>query len=198
MSLNQLSDMNYTPDELEKADEGAGFNLIVPAKAQAGRKAGVARWIEFVRVVDAYRNDEVGKQGQTRLLFTLQYEVIPGGDGDDNLGRTANLFLRLNPGFINGKKRDALGQGSEQSESIMHAMAMKKLKQIMVATGLSLNQGLSADVIDSLFPEADNSANGALRGVKLAFLMKDNAAKKNPSGENNQEPENILAAPQGA
>lgn len=198
MSLNQLSDMNYTPDELEKADEGAGFNLIVPAKAQAGRKAGVARWIEFVRVVDAYRNDEVGKQGQTRLLFTLQYEVIPGGDGDDNLGRTANLFLRLNPGFINGKKREALGQGSEQSESIMHAMAMKKLKQIMVATGLSLNQGLSADVIDSLFPEADNSANGALRGVKLAFLMKDNAAKKNPSGENNQEPENILAAPQGA
>lgn len=198
MSLNQLSDMNYTPSDLEKADEGAGWNLVVPANAAAGRKGGVARWLEFVKVTDAYRDDEAGKQGQTRLLLSLQYEVIAGGDGADNLGRTATLFLRLNPGFINAKKKEALGQGDAKGERIMHAMAMKKLKQIMVAAGLSLAQGLTAEVLDSLFPEPSNSINGALRGTRLAFLMKDNSGKKNPNGENNQEPENILAAPQGA
>ena len=198
MSLNQLSDMNFTPDELEKADEGAGWNLVVPAKAAAGRKAGVARWLEFVKVTDAYRGDEVGKEGQTRLLLSLQYEVINGGDSEDNLGRTGTLFLRLNPGFVNKGRTDALGQGSAQSEKIMHAMAMKKLKQIMVAAGLSLSQGLTETILDSLFPDPSNSIGGALRGTRLAFLMKDNSAKKNPSGENNQEPENILAAPQGA
>lgn len=198
MSLNQLSDMNFTPDELDKADEGAGWNLVVPAKAAAGRKAGVARWLEFVKVTDAYRGDEVGKEGQTRLLLSVQYEVINGGDSEDNLGRTGTLFLRLNPGFVNRGRTEALGQGSAQSEKIMHAMAMKKLKQIMVATGLSLSQGLTETILDSLFPDPSNSIGGALRGTRLAFLMKDNASKKNPNGENNQEPENILAAPQGA
>lgn len=197
MSLNQLSDMNYTPDALEQADAGAGWNLAVPAKAAAGRKGGVARWLEFVKVTDAYRDDEVGSQGQTRLLLSLQYEVVAGGDAEDNVGRTATLFLRLNPGFINGKKQEALGQGNAKSEQIMHSMAMKKLKQIMVAAGLSLAQGLSESVLDSLFPEPSNSIGGALRSTRLAFLMKDNSGKKNPSGENNQEPENILAAPQG-
>lgn len=198
MSLNQLSDMNYTPDALEKADEGAGWNLIVPAKAAAGRKGGQARWLEFVKVTDAYHGDEVGKEGQTRLLLSLQYEVIKGGDSEENLGRTGTLFLRLNPGFINAKKQEALGQGSAQSENIMHSMAMKKLKQIMVAAGLPLAQGLTETVLASLFPDPSNSIGGALRGNKLAFLMKDNSGKKGPSGENNQEPENILAAPQGA
>lgn len=198
MSLNQLSDMNFTPDELEKADAGAGWNLTVPAKAAAGRKGGVARWLEFVKVTDAYRGDEVGKEGQTRLLLSLQYEVVAGGDAEDNLGRTGTLFLRLNPGFVNKGRSEALGQGSAQSEKIMHAMAMKKLKQIMVAAGLSLSQGLTETILDSLFPDPSNSIGGALRGTRLAFLMKDNAGKKGPTGENNQEPENILAAPQGA
>ena len=196
--LNQLSAMNYTPDALDKADEGAGWNLLVPAKAQAGRKGGVARWLEFVKVIDAYRDDEAGKQGQTRLLLTLQYQVIAGGDSDDNIERTATLFLRLNPLFVNQGDTGALGQGDAKGEKTMHAMAMKKLKQIMVAAGLSLNQGLTEEVLNSLFPEPSNSIGGALRGVRLAFLMKDNEARKNPNGENNQEPENILAAPQGA
>jgi len=193
VSLNDLNDMNYSPEELEKADEGAGFNLIVPAKAV--RKQGVARWLEFVKVLDAYRGDEAGKQGQTRLLLTLQYEVTSGGDGADNVGRTANLFLRLNPGFVNGKRKDALGQGDAQKEAIMHSMAMKKVKQIMAAAGLSLNQGMSTAVFDSLFPEADASDTGVLRGQRLAFLMKDDSTRKGPTGEHNQEPENILAAP---
>ena len=196
--LNQLSDMNYTPDALGKADEGAGWNLVVPAKAQAGRKGGVARWLEFVKITDAYRDDEAGKQGQTRLLLTLQYEVIAGGDSDENVERTASLFLRLNPGFVNAGRTEALGQGDPKSEKTMHAMAMKKLKQIMVAAGLSLNQGLTADVLNSLFPEPSNSIGGALRGTRLAFLMKDNEGRKGPNGENTQEPENILAAPAGA
>lgn len=195
MSMNDLSDMNYSPEQLDKADEGAGFNLTVPEKAKSSRKKGVARWLEFVKVIDAYRNDDAGKDGQTRLLLTLQYEVVKGGDSEDNVERTQSLFLRLNPGFVNGKKREALGQGDAQKETVMHAMAMKKLKQIMVAAGLSLSQGLSTQVVDSLFPEADNSSNGVLRGVRLAFLMKDDANRKNPNGENNQEPENILSAP---
>jgi hypothetical protein len=193
--LNQLSDMSYTPDALDHADEGAGFNLIVPPGA--ARKQGVARWLEFIKIIDAYRSDEAGKEGQTRLLLTLQYQVVQGGDSDVNLNRTANLFLRLNPGFVNGKRREALGQGNASSENIMHAMAMKKFKQIMVAAGLGLSQGLSPETVDALFPVASNSQNGVLLGKTLAFLMKDNAGKKSPGGENSQEPENILAAPQG-
>jgi len=198
MPLNQLSDMNLTPDQLEQADAGAGWNLTVPEKARAGRKSGVARWMEFVQVTDAYRDDEVGGDGQQRLVLSLQYKVVAGGDSPDNLDRTGTVFMRLNPGFVNAKRQEALGQGDPKKEGIMHAMTMKKLKQIMVAVGLPLNQGLSADVLDSLFPEPSRSVGGALRGRKLAFLMKDNEARKNPSGENQQEPENVLAAPQGA
>ena len=194
--LNQLADMNQSPEEFEKADAGAGFNLIVPSKA--GRKSGQARWLEFVRVLDAYRADEVGAAGQTRLLFTIDFEVIPGGDTDENVGRTAKLFLRLNPGFINRKRQEALGQGDPGKEAVMHSMAMKKIKQFMAALGLSLNQGVTADIYDSLFPEPGRSETSVLIGQRFVFLMKDNANKKTNLGENTQEPENILAAPKGA
>ena len=195
--FDQLSDMNMSPEALETADTGAGWNLAVPDKANAGRKKGIARWLEFVKIEDAYHEDNVGEQGQIRLLLTVQYRVIAGGDCPENTDRTGSLFMRLNPGFVVMKRDEALGQGDPKKESIMHSMAMKKLKQIMVAVGLPISQGLTKDMMRMMFPPASDSASGALISQKLAFQMRDNANKQGPSGENQQEPENILAAPKG-
>lgn len=193
--LNQLSDMNLTPEGLDKADEGAGFNLIVPSTV--ARKDGVAKWMEFVKVLDAYREDEVGGQGQTRLKLSLQYQVVQGGTGPENVDRTATLFLRLNPGYVNGKRKESLGQGDPQKEKTMHSMSMKKFKQLMASAGLSLNQGLSAATVDALFPIGSKSTEGILLGKTLVFMIQDNAKEKY-KGANKQEPSDILAAPQGA
>lgn len=193
---NALSDMNLTPDELEQSDKSAGWNLSVPPKAEAGRKKGVARWLEFVKVKDAYRTSEAGKEGQDRMVANLEYKVIAGGDNPENEGRAGTIFLRLNPGVAKGRT-DTLGQGDAKKENIMHSMAMKKIKQMMVAVGLPLTQGLTAETFDALFPEGSESQNGILIGRNLAFQMKDDASRKSPAGENNQEPENILTAPEG-
>lgn len=195
MSVSDLSDMNLTPEELEQSDKGGGFNLKVPAKAELGRKKGIAQWTEYVVVEDAYRESAPGKEGQKRTLFTLSLSVKAGGDEPENVDRKFSVFMRLNPGFMKGKIED-LGQGVARSETSMHTMSMKKVKQIMVAIGLPLTQGLTAEVVNAMFPTADESANSVLIGRTFAVLMKDNAINQY-NGANRQEADAILAAPEG-
>jgi len=194
MSLTDaLKDMNMTPEELEQSDKGAGWNLLVPEAAERGRKKGVARWIEYAEVLDAYHRDEVSDRGAQRLVCELVYKIIPGGDGE-NAGRQGTLYMRLNPGLAKGK--NTLGQHDPKKESLMHSMSMKKIKQLLVASGLSVEAGLTEEVFTALFPRAEDSAGGILIGRKLAFFMKDDKNRPSPNGENNQEPENITAAPE--
>jgi hypothetical protein len=195
MSLN-LSDMNLTPEELAASDSLSGFNLQVPAIAEAGRKKGVARWTEYAVVEDAYREDAAGGEGQDRTVLILQAKVIPGGTDDVNVGRVNSQFLRVNFGVLKGRT-DTVGQGDINKEKTMTSMSMKKVKQLIVASGLDLSAGITGEVFNALFPIAANSAGGLLIGQRLTLGMKDDANRKAPSGANGQEVENFLRAPEG-
>ncbi len=189
--MSNLGDMNMTPEQLETADEGAGWNLIVPDKAKAARKSGVARWLEVVKITNAYREDKIGDKNQLRILFTVEYDVLSGGDEPRNVGRSGSIRMLTNPGFVNAKKAEALGDGSAKGESLMHAMSMKKFKQVLVASGIGVAAALTPDVIDALYPLTNGSA---LIGKQLALIMSDNDKDKY-NDENRQEPAQILIAP---
>jgi hypothetical protein len=72
-------------------------------------------------------------------------------------------------------------------------MSMKKLKQLLVASGIGLSAGLSEQVVDAMFPLTNGSV---LIGKSLAVIMSDNNSPgKKYNGENSQEADQILIAP---
>lgn len=194
--MASLSDMNLTPEELAASDKLSGFNLQVPMLAEAGRKKGISRWNEYAVVEDAYREDAPGGEGQDRTVMVLQVKVLPGADDDVNVGRTNTTFMRVNFGVLKGRT-DTVGQGDIGKEKTMCSMSMKKVKQLIVASGIDLSAGITAEVFDALFPIGANSKNGILVGQRLCLQMKDDAGRLAPSGANSQEVENFLAAPAG-
>lgn len=191
MSNRNLQDMVYTGEELKEADKGGGFTLTPPENA--ARKKGIAKWTEMAKVVDAYSEDNVGKEGQNRLLLTIAFKILGGGDTPNNVNRTHNLFLRLNPGFVLRGRQQDLGGGDPQKETTMHRMAMKIVKQIIAGLGLDVTAGLTAEVAASLFPDAARSGESALNGQTFALIVSDDETSKNPfSGDNNQNITDVL------
>lgn len=191
MSNRNLQDMVYTGEELKEADKGGGFTLTPPT--DVARKKGVAKWTEMAKVIDAYSEDTVGKEGQNRLLVTIAFKIVSGGDTANNVGRTHSLFLRLNPGFVNKGRQQDLGGGNADKETTMHRMAMKIVKQIIAGVGLDVAAGLTAETAGALFPDAARSSESILIGQSFALMVKDDETNKNEySGDNNQNITDVL------
>lgn len=199
------SDLNLNPSEgltageLAAASALTGFNLIVPEGTP--RKKGVARWTEYVNVEEASRENEVSGKGAKRVVYSLRAKVIPGpGNTGDNVGKSANTFLRVNYGVLKGNVIDA-GANEVKREVTMSGMAVVQLKQIVQAAGLSLDGGLTVDILEALFPLTSNGSpirQSLLVGRHFAFVVSNDEGSKNPrSDENQQNISAIFGAPEG-
>lgn len=187
---NPFSDMNLSPEETAAVDAMTSFNLIVPSSV--GRDAkGYARWVEMGTVESANREDKPGNQGEQRTQFVAKIKIVPSGSStpSDNVGKPKFERMLVNFGVLKGKA-GAAGAGSADSERLMSAMSIKKIKQLAVAVGLDLSAGLTGTILDALFPVEGGNAS-VLIGTKLALSISD-VKSKDPQYGNNQNIDNFL------
>lgn len=189
-----FDDLNFSPAELDAAEKLVGYNLRIPKSAVV--KGSRSSWLETVVVEEAVREDKESSSGAAHTVFSMKAKVIPGPVESDNIGRYRTEYLRINQGALKGRT-DTSGKNSPQNEAQMSAMSLKKLKQIAVAAGLDLSGGLTADVLNVLFPVRDTGVS-VLSGSKLAVTVTNNNAKQQPNGEDQQEFSAFFVAPTGA
>jgi len=180
------NDMQLTPDEEAAITAMTSRNIKIPDTATVN--GTVRRWTEVVVVEGAELKEGPSTKGATHHVFILKTKVVPGGS-DANVGRWVTDFIRVNFSLIKGNAA-AAGTNSPASELTMSSMNLKKLKQLAVVAGLDLSTGLTADILNALFP-SDGSAS-LLAGTKLAISMSQNSLKLGPSGEPNQNIDNFL------
>jgi hypothetical protein len=183
-----MENLSIPQELLDEAGDilSGGFNLKVPKEAEARRTKGFARFTEKVVVEDAYR-ETVEKNGNTQTVFALKTKVLPR-EGGINTGRMFNVWNRINylaladadPDNVNGQKKMSMG-------------AIRRLKSLVIATGISLENGLNGDLLATLFPAKDSFevdggdvVKSPLVEKKYLVSINDNA-NSTYNGENNQE-----------
>ena len=152
----------------------AGFNLQTPPSAEKkrDRSSGITRFSELVVIEAAHREDKQGKAGQSRVQYVVKVKVKPFGEENINVGRKVNEFMLVNHGWIHGNE-EHLGRGDGQKEMTMSNMSLAKLKSLLVSTGFDMSQGLTVEMIESLFPEKDSGNLSGLLGKTATFQYKD-------------------------
>jgi hypothetical protein len=195
-----LENMNLPVEILTEADGllSGGYNLAVPADAEADRKNGWARFTEYASVESAHREEVEGKEGQKRTNFVVSFKILPFNNSP-NGGKTKHDFNRLNFGALRGEQ-SAVGTGNLESEKKMSAMSLRKIKQLLTVAGVDLSAGLSGDLLAAFFPQQgtadDLTDTSPLVGCKVAITISDNAGKQY-QGANRQNLDTILPAPEG-
>lgn len=195
MSLN---DMTLSPEVLAAVEKlgNSGFNLKPPDGIARDDK-GNARWQELVTVEDAHRQSVTGSLGQQRVQFILKGKVVPYGSNgtSSNVGRLYTLFILVNFGAARGDNT-TLGSGDMGKEQTMTSISLRRLKQLLAAVGTPLTSGVNGEMLAQLFPE-NGAGTSPLVGLRLVYGVRDNEKQKTPKGENKQDVENILRAPEG-
>ena len=187
-----LTDLNIPAEVLAEAESmmTGGYLLTVPEGTER-KNNFYARFSENVVIESATHDQETASNGASRYVFTLKYKVLPSGlNGDVNAGKVITEFMRYNFGALAGKA-EAVGNGSMDGEKKMSTMTAGKLKQLAVAAGFPLEEGLTGEIMSTMFPskilEMPPEEDDVLPGMKFVFTILDNSdPKRQFNGKNNQ------------
>lgn len=176
-------DLNIPADAIadaEKAVKG-GFNLDVPPNAADQRKNGWARWDEYATIEGASRESKTNKDGEDVVSFNLKFKILPFNDSI-NGGRTYTDFNALNYSAL--KKDGKVTEQRIDGQLKMNARTIIKLKQLAAIAGLSLDSGVTQEMLDILFPvpgsAEDMTGSAVLVGQNITVHVNDSPDKQTP------------------
>jgi hypothetical protein len=157
MGVPQL--FNISGEAVKRAAESRSFDFAVPGNATVKvSKKGVteSRWVEPIKVVRAFCEDKVGKQGEQRVQFTIQVQArIPS----DNKGKQFMARQLINfPALMSDTETDG----------VMNDISINTLKTLFNACGVQLpGNEITAELLNGAFPAKDAGGTSALAGQEL-------------------------------
>lgn len=185
MSEIKRPSLVVSPELAAEVDAGSRKMLKVPPDADqkgAGTRAEF-NWIEQLRIIDTKVFDD--KKNPNVTVFEVKFRVPDDTPFPTNAGSAWDVFLRINNEvFPGGDKND--GQWK------MSSIALRLLRQLVVACGIEMPKDESVDIVDFYLPSAPGEQPPLVGSVLYAKIAETPRKVKQGQPESNERDQNVL------